>query len=175
VCIRCVCHTHARSARRYLRALFTAAPRRPFPPPDVKDFPYSAVKSTALLFLLSATLGYQTFSHLPLLPPFLGAVLYGVFVVGCTNSQSKVGDLARVAGMRVSEFVNTAVMLEKDVFIVRKATTVGGVVVGRVLIFDRRHRIRDGVGGLLDGLFKKVLGGEEEEEETNNGLGGGLF
>ncbi|GMI22453.1 hypothetical protein TeGR_g9139 [Tetraparma gracilis] len=125
-------------------------PRRPRPPP------FEMTKSCLLLFLLSSLLGYNLFSRLPLVPNLAGVACYGGGSLALMTSKSKLGDVARVAGMRLAALANTALALEQDACVVRKAATVGGVVAGRALVFDRRHRVRDGVGKLLDSGWRKV-------------------
>ena len=121
-------------------------------------------KSCVLLFLLCATLGYHATDSVPIVPNAAGAMAAGVLSFSLMTSGTKAGDCARVAGQRLSELLNVATSLERDVFLVRKASTVSGVIVARLLVFDRKHRIRDGVGKLLDKVWRRLAGGEQEEE-----------
>ena len=176
--------------RPNLVALVSQKPRVPFPPNcndkywrygsngEDTDVHFEMTKSCLLMFLLSATLGFYTTSHIPLVPNFAGAIAYGVVSFSLMTSATKMGDCTRIAGQRLSSLLNVATNLERDVFLIRKASTVSGVVVGRIMVFDRKHRIRDGVGTLMDGIWRKVAGGEEEGgggDKRGGGYGDGYF
>jgi len=141
----------------HLKALLRAGQRKPFPPLDGDDekenpwryqpvynddpdfrMPYALIA----MVLVGSIAGGNI--HLPLFPAWIGGIGGAALLAFLTVSTgSSRGDLARAMGMRVVSLAEEALNINKDLRVFRKVGTVSGLIFDKILIIDRKHRVKD--------------------------------
>lgn len=142
-----------RIRRRYptgphLKAALGAGPRRPFPPTD-NPWAYRAVEPSDIEFnmlysvVAMAFIGSACGGNVPLLPTWLGSLVgAGSFAYLCTTANAR-GDLFRTMGARVVELTYEVLRINRELALLRKFGVVSGKVLDKILIMDRKHRIKE--------------------------------
>lgn len=181
---------------RHVKAALQAGPRRPFPPitygndnpwkyePEYVDDPeFRMIQTIVAMSFVGAICG----GNLPIIPTWLGALAGAVFFAYTTTLRSARGDLARSMGMRVAALAGEIININAELELMSKTATVGGRILDKLLILDRKHRIKDRIMIVLRWLYDRVtrtaaqvqadMQGRtrEEEEQKEADLGGGLF
>jgi hypothetical protein len=123
-------------------------PLRPFPPTrnpwqytprSDNDPDFNMVYAIVSMALVGSTCG----GSLPIIPTWMGAVAgASTFAYACTWLSPR-GDLARICGMRVVKAVGELWEIQADLQIIPKATVVSSQLIDRVMILDRKHRVKD--------------------------------
>lgn len=123
-------------------------PVRPFPPSrnpwryaprSSRDPDFNMVYAMVSMAFVGSTCG----GSLPIIPTWMGALAgASSFAYACTW-QSPRGDLARICGMRVVKAVGELWEIQADLQIIPKATVVSSQLIDRVMILDRKHRVKD--------------------------------
>ena len=166
----------SRSVRRryptHLAAALGLAPRRPFPPlardddsdnlwnySNKLDDSGSMAEQFNMLYsvLALALVGCVCGGNLPLLPTWLGALAgAGVLATAATLPNAR-GDLVRTMGMRVVAMAGVVVNINRELQLLRKMGTVSGLVLDKILILDRQHRIKDRILAGASFLYEQAL------------------
>ena len=148
--------------RPHLRALLGAGPRRPFPPtenpwnyrpssPD--DVAFSMLPAVLAMTVVGSFCG----GNIPMVPSWLGA-LVGAGFLGLLATRPNVrGDLARATGMRVVATVQTLWELQKDLGMTPKVWKVASLLLDKLLILDRQHRLKDKLVAFLSAIYDQVM------------------
>lgn len=148
--------------RPHLRALLGAGPRRPFPPadnpwnyrPSSPDDPlFSMVYSIAAMTIVGSFCG----GNIPMVPSWIGALVGAGFFGLLTTRPNARGDLARATGMRVVATVQTLWDLQKDLNISPKFWKVASLLLDKLLILDRQHRLKDKLVAFLSLIYDQIL------------------
>lgn len=123
---------------------------RPFPParnpwrytPRRKeDVEFNMMYSIIAMAFVGSACGGNI--QLPIVPTSIGALGgAAVFAFGCTLSSNR-GDLCRTMGMRVVSMIQELWEIQDDLKIIPKTAVVSGQVLDRLLIFDRKHKVKD--------------------------------
>lgn len=121
---------------------------RPFPPSPNHwtyepkrpgDVDFSMLYSVIAMALVGSFCG----GNVPLLPTWIGSLTgAALFAFGCTLSNAR-GDLCRTMGMRIVALVQDLWVIQTDLKIIPKAAVVTGQVIDKLMIFDRKHRVKD--------------------------------
>lgn len=160
----------------HVKALLGMTPRQPFPPllhnndddtTQVDDNPwkyrprpdhyYNDPQFTMLSTLLAmAIIGGLCFGDIPLLPTWLGSSIGALLFAYVTTLRNARGDLARTMGTRVVAFLSQLFRINVELDIAIKAGRFGGRILDRILILDRKHRIKDRLGQLGRWTYDRV-------------------
>eukprot|EP00956_Cyclotella_meneghiniana_P010661 scaffold14882_cov80-Cyclotella_meneghiniana.AAC.8 len=148
----------------HLKAMIRQGPRRPFPPVEEDGSPwrYEPVyeddpefKMTYAL-LAMALVGSFCGGNVPLLPQWIGGIVGAVLFASFTSGSNARGDLGRTMGMRVVGLLQLILKINTELRILGKAATVGGLVFDKVMIMDRKHRIKDRIVAICKWGYDKV-------------------
>lgn len=128
----------------HVKACLAAGPRMP------TDYPLlqSVISMTAV--------GVACGANLPLLPSWMGAMAGGASLAFVTTLPTASGDLARSAGMRVYSLLEEVVTINAELRILPKAATVSGKIFDRIMILDRKHRIKDKIVTVFSWTYDQV-------------------
>ena len=157
----------------HLKAMVRQGPRRPFPPvedggspwryePAYRDDP--EFKMTYALLAMSLV-GSFCGGNVPILPAWLGGSIGAVAFASATTGSNARGDLGRSMGMRVVGLARVAMAINSELRILGKAATVGGLVFDKVMIVDRKHRIKDKIVAICKWGYEKVSRTAEQVKE----------
>jgi hypothetical protein len=148
----------------HLKAMIRQGPRKPFPPveegsspwryePVYKDDP--EFKMTYAL-LAMAMVGSFCGGNVPLLPAWMGGIIGAVLFASLTSGSNARGDLGRTMGMRVVGLIQLIFTINAELRILGKAATVGGLIFDKIMIMDRKHRIKDKIVAICKWGYDKV-------------------
>ncbi|KAL3822791.1 hypothetical protein ACHAXA_005956 [Cyclostephanos tholiformis] len=157
----------------HLKAMIRQGPRRPFPPvedggspwryePTYRDDP--EFKMTYALLAMSLV-GSFCGGNVPILPAWMGGILGAVTFASLTTGSNARGDLGRSMGMRLVGLVRVAIAINSELRILGKAATVGGLLFDKVMIMDRKHRIKDKIVAICKWGYDKVSSTAEQVKE----------
>ena len=138
------------------------------------DVSYSMIRTMVALSAVGAYCGYHTASRIILFPSWVGGLLgLCIAAISCTLRSGR-GDLARSMGAKVAAFGETVIDINDDLAVAGKLSSCIGLIVSHLLIFDRKHKVKDKlsrvvsfVGGKAGGL---VSGVREDMEEAGINL-----
>ena len=91
-----------------------------------------------------------------MLPAWMGGIIGAVAFASLTMGSNARGDLGRAMGMRVVGLVKVVLDIQSDLRILGKAATVGGLIFDKVMIMDRKHRIKDRIVAISKWGYEKV-------------------
>ena len=129
------------------------------------------VRTMIALSLIGAYCGFNVASKIILFPGWAGGLM-GLFfcAIACTLRSGR-GDLARSMGAKVVEFVETVWDINDDLAVAGKLTSCVGVIVGKCLIFDRKHKVKDKLSGVVGWVGDKVGGVRGDMAEAGMEVG----
>ncbi|KAL3779733.1 hypothetical protein ACHAWO_011590 [Cyclotella atomus] len=148
----------------HLKAMIRQGPRTPFPPVEEGSSPwrYEPVyeddpefKMTYAL-LAMALVGSFCGGNVPLLPQWMGGVIGALLFASLTSGSNARGDLGRTMGMRVVGLLQLVLKINTELRILGKAATVGGLIFDKLMIMDRKHRIKDKIVAICRWGYDKV-------------------
>ena len=153
-------------------------PRRPFPPADnpwtyVPDFrredpDFSMLYTTLAMTVLGSTVG----GCVPLLPTWLGGTLgAAVFGFGTTTRNAQ-GDVLRSMGARVVAVGSVVVDMNQELKLLSKTMVVAGKVLDKILILDRKHKIKDRIVTGATFLYEQLARAAKQVQNDMNDRGG---
>lgn len=164
---------------KHVRALCRLRQRVPFPPVEEgedenpwkytpqsdRDPDFEMIKSMLCVILIGSFCG----GNMPLIPTWMGstggAAMFAIFAIG----KNPRGDLVRTMGMRVVALLGEAVDINAELNVTRKVTVVIGKVIDKLMILDRKHRIRDkifkGAAATYDTLSSTVSRVQEDIQD----------
>ena len=151
-----------RIRRRYptygkIKAAIGAAQRQPFPPAENpwayqpssssddmdnindNDTNFSMMYCTIAMGFVGSLCG----GNLPLIPTWMGALSGAGGLAFLTTTRDARGDLCRTMGMRVVSLGQEMVGINSELELLRKLGVVSGKVFDKLMILDRKHRIKD--------------------------------
>jgi hypothetical protein len=135
---------------RYVAAFFGISSRnlRPFPPAR-NPWKYKPKRSDDVDFsmlysiIAMAFVGSFCGGNMPVIPTWMGSLAgAGIFALGCTLSSAR-GDLYRTMGMRVVALLQELWDIQADLKIIPKTAVVSSQVLDKLMIFDRKHKVKD--------------------------------
>jgi hypothetical protein len=151
---------------RYVPAVFglTRSPR-PFPPArnpwkytprrDSEDPDFTMMFAVIAMAFVGSTCGGTM--TVPLIPTWLGALVGAAACsLGCTLSSAR-GDLCRTMGMRVVALVQELWEIQADLRIIPKAAVVSSQVLDKLMIFDRKHKVKDRFLSLVNQGYNRAM------------------
>eukprot|EP00984_Skeletonema_dohrnii_P019661 scaffold9451_cov103-Skeletonema_dohrnii-CCMP3373.AAC.5 len=148
----------------HIKALIGQGPRKPFPPVDAESSPwrYEPIyeddpdfKMTYVL-LAMALVGSFCGGNVPLLPQWMGGIIGAVAFASFTQGSNAQGDLGRTMGMRLVGLVQVVTSINSELRILGKAATVGGLIFDKMMILDRKHRVKDKFVAVCKFAYDKV-------------------
>ena len=148
----------------HLKAMIRQGPRKPFPPVEEGSSPwrYEPVyeddpefKMTYAL-LAMAFVGSFCGGNVPLLPQWMGGIIGAVLFASFTSGSNARGDLGRTMGMRVVGLLQLVLKINTELRILGKAATVSGLIFDKIMIMDRKHRIKDKIVAICRWGYDKV-------------------
>jgi hypothetical protein len=132
----------------HIKASIGAAQRRPFPPVDNPwayepyeddDVDFRMLYSTVAMGFVGSAIG----GNMPLIPTWLGALAGAGSFAFLTTTRNSRGDLCRTMGMRVVSLGQEVLGINQELELLSKVGVVSGKVLDKLLILDRKHRIKD--------------------------------
>eukprot|EP00569_Conticribra_weissflogii_P004346 CAMPEP_0171343270 /NCGR_PEP_ID=MMETSP0878-20121228/16701_1 /TAXON_ID=67004 /ORGANISM="Thalassiosira weissflogii, Strain CCMP1336" /LENGTH=582 /DNA_ID=CAMNT_0011846181 /DNA_START=125 /DNA_END=1873 /DNA_ORIENTATION=+ len=148
----------------HLKALIRQGPRKPFPPTEDGGGPwqYQPVyeddpdfKMTYAL-LAMAMVGSFCGGNVPLLPAWMGGIIGALAFASLTTGSNARGDLGRSMGMRVVGLFQVVLTINSELKILSKTATVGGLIFDKIMIMDRKHKIKDKIVAICRWGYDKV-------------------
>jgi len=146
---------------KHVKASIGADQRQPFPPAD-NPWAYQAVEPDDVDFSMLYTLvamgfiGSMCGGNLPLIPTWMGALAgAGLLAFGTTTRDAR-GDLARSMGMRVVSLGQEAIGINRELELLSKLGVVSGKILDKILILDRKHRIKDRLIAGFSWVYEQV-------------------
>jgi hypothetical protein len=145
----------------HIKSIVGAAQRRPFPPVDnpwayqpveEDDVDFSMLYSTAAMGFVGSAFG----GNLPLIPTWLGALGGAGSFAFVTTTRNARGDLCRTMGMRVVALGQEVLGINQELQLLRKLGVVSGKVLDKILIMDRKHRLKDRLVAGFTWAYDKV-------------------
>ena len=148
----------------HLKAIIRQGPRKPFPPleegssawqyePIYEDDP--EFKMTYAL-LSMAMVGSFCGGNVPLLPTWMGGIIGAVAFASLTTGSNAQCDLGRSMGMRVVGLFQVILTINSELRILSKTATVGGLIFDKIMIMDRKHKIKDKIVSICKWGYDKV-------------------
>lgn len=114
--------------------------------------------------------------RVPLLPSWMGAMAGGASFAFVATLPTAAGDLARSMGMRVVSLLEEVVAINAQLRILSKGATVSGKIFDKIMILDRKHRIKDKIVTVFsfayDAVSKtasKVQSDMKDDDDDNRG------
>ena len=161
----------------HLKGMCRLGKRQPFPPllgadeadespwryaPEQEGDPeFEMIKSLLCIAFIGSFCG----GSIPLLPTWMGsaggAALFAFFAIA-KNSR---GDLIRTMGMRVVALLGEAIDINSELRVARKVGVVGGKLLDKMLILDRKHRIKDKILSGASWAYEKVSSTASQVQE----------
>lgn len=148
----------------HLKAMIRQGPRKPFPPVEDGGSPwgYEPVYrddpefTMTYALLAMALVGSFCGGNVPILPAWMGGIAGAAAFASLAMGSNARGDLGRAMGMRIVGLVRVALDINTDLRILGKAATVGGLIFDKIMIVDRKHRIKDKIVGICKWGYDKV-------------------
>lgn len=158
---------------------------RPFPPArnpwkysprSPRDPDFNMIYALVSMAIVGSTVG----GNIPFIPNWIGALVgAATFAFACTWQESHRGDLARTMGMRVVRGATELWEIQADLQIIPKATVVSSQMIDKVMILDRKHRVKDRFLSLAnkgyaqatkvaDQIQQQQRGGNNKDENEND-------
>ncbi len=145
---------------RHIRGMCRLGKRKPFPPAPLNEngevdsryenpWKYEPQSDTDPEFdmikaLLSvAMIGSFVGGNIPLIPTWMGGAGGAAAFVTFGIAKNARGDLIRAMGMRVVSLAGEALEINRELNCARKVGRVGGKIFDKMMILDRKHRIKD--------------------------------
>lgn len=149
------------------------SPRKPFPPVEDGESPWKYepiyrddpdFKMTYAL-LAMALVGSFCGGNVPIIPAWMGGIAGAFAFASLTMGANARGDLGRSMGMRVVGLVQLVLAINSELRILGKAATVGGLIFDKIMIMDRKHRIKDRIVAISKWGYEKVSKTAEQVKE----------
>lgn len=157
----------------HLKAMIRQSQRKPFPPVEDGSSPWKYepiyrddpdFKMTYAL-LAMALVGSFCGGNVPILPAWIGGIVGAVAFSSLTTGANARGDLGRSMGMRIVGLVQLVLAINSELRILGKAATVGGLIFDKMMIMDRKHRIKDKIVAVCKWGYDKVSRTAEQVKE----------
>ena len=159
---------------RHVRSSLYLAERIPFPPSRnpwtyqprdnyTSDPEFNMLYAVAAMGLVGSFVG----SNMPLIPSWMGALIFGSFLAFATTLPNARGDLTRCMGMRVVAVAQETWHLQSELQLLSKAGVVAGKIADKLLILDRKHRIKDRVVSGVSFLYGQIVKATQQQQQRN--------
>jgi len=157
----------------HLKAMIRQGPRRPFPPVEDGSSPwkyepvYRDDPDFKMTYALLAMMLVGSFcgGNVKILPAWMGGILGAVTFASFTTGSNARGDLGRAMGMRLVGLVREAIAINSDLRILGKTVTVGGHVFDKLMIMDKKHRIKDKIVSIFKWGYDKIATTAEQVKD----------
>ena len=161
--------------RPYIRsAIFPSQqqPRKTFPP--LTDNPWQYDDKT--YFQMIPTVVAMAFIGsicaaaipIPLLPTWMTGIVGAAFLGYMTTLSSSRGDLCRIMGMRLVALLKESYAIQRDYDFMQKTRIVFFQFLDHIMIFDRKHKVKDKIQSILSFLYNKALQIQSDMNNSNN-------
>jgi hypothetical protein len=157
--------------------------RSPFPPFTLEENPWSYQPMTRTdpefhmiqTMVALAVLGSFTGGSVPGVPTWIGSSVGALAWVWLGTRKTGRGDLVRIVGMRVVAMVLEAWEIQGQLRIGRKSSVVAGRIFDKVMILDRKHRIKDKLILVFNWVYDKLasMASQVQKEESPKPRGTG--
>ncbi|GMI59756.1 hypothetical protein ScalyP_jg10569 [Parmales sp. scaly parma] len=163
----------------HVKSALFLGPRVPFPPHNdgeenpfkykqvySDDVKFSMAKSLFAMVVVGAYCGFHIADHIILFPAWIGGLLGAGTAMMSSVLRSGRGDLVRTMGMKIVAFFSTLMWINEDLFVAGKFSSCVGITFAKMMVFDRKHRIKDKLSSLLAwlaGIFSKMFGGVADD------------
>ena len=148
----------------YVPSFFHLKPRMtpPFPPSSnpwrytprrPSDVDFQMFPSVVAMGLVGSAVG----GSIPLLPTWMGSLAGAATFALSTTLPNARGDLCRIMGMRVVATTLELWDIQADLEIIPKMGVVGGKIMDKILILDRKHRIKDRLVTVLSWGYDQAM------------------
>ena len=127
------------------------------------------VQEQRLQVLLCLTLiGAVCGSHIPLLPSWMGALAGAASLVVLSQAPNRKGNLVRSLGLRAAALAGEAWNIQDELAIGPKAGKVASRLLDKLLILDRKHRLKDKIVGVSGWAFEQVSRAVSQVQESRD-------
>jgi len=156
----------------HLKAMIRQGPRKPFPPVEDGNSPWTyepiyrddpEFKMTYVL-LSMALVGSFCGGNIPILPVWIGGIAGALAFASLATGSNARGDLGRSMGMRVVGLVQLILAINSELRILGKTAKVSGLIFDKIMIMDRKHRIKDKIAAICKWGYEKVVPDQIKEE-----------
>jgi hypothetical protein len=135
---------------------------------DDNNIEFNMIWTMLAMSLVGALCG----SSLPVLPTWMGALLGAASLSMAITLSSSQGDLTRVMGARVVAVGREVWSIHTELQLWSKVGRVSSKILDKLMILDRKHKVRDRVGSGVTFLYNQVLkataGNREGQVEEEN-------
>jgi hypothetical protein len=106
---------------------------------------------------LGAVCGSSVASSLPLVPTWIGTLSgAAVFVLYLTFPDNHRGDFGRLLGMRLVALIKLLLKTNAELRITQQTGFVAGEILDKLLVLDRKHRVREQLGRTIQFLYRQT-------------------
>jgi len=121
-------------------------------PQERGDPDFEMIKALLCMVLIGSFCG----GNVPLIPTWMGsaggAAAFAMFGI----AKNARGDLIRTMGMRVVALVGEALRINSDLDVARKVGRVAGRIFDKMMILDRKHKIKDRITQGASWAYERV-------------------
>ena len=156
---------------RHVQSVLRIKARAPFPPTrnpwtyqpreGTSDPEFSMLYSLVAMAMVGSLVG----GNVPLIPSWMGGLAGAAAFAFGTTLPTANGDLARCMGMRVVAVAQEAWTLQSELHLLSKFGTVAGKIADKLLILDRKHRIKDRVISSASFLYEQVMRAAQQQQQ----------
>ena len=148
----------------HIKAMLRQKPRKPFPPVDEGDSPWRyepryrddpEFKMTYSL-LAMGFVGSFCGGNVPVIPAWMGSIAGALVFAAMTMGSNARGDLGRSMGMRMVGLGKVALEINSELSVLRKGATVGGLIFDKIMVMDRKHRIKDKLVSIFNWGYERA-------------------
>jgi len=137
------------------------SPRRPFPPEDRESGPeFRNLFTLVAMGFVGSTCG----GNLPMIPTWIGSLAGAGSFLLVTTAGTAQGDLARTMGMRIVALIEEVLDINAELRVVQKLGTVSGKILDKILILDRKHRIKDRIISGVSFAYNQISRAARQEQ-----------
>ena len=157
--------------RPYIRsALFASQPRKVFPPNTNNPWQYEDGSYFQMIPTVAAMgfIGSICAAAIPIIPTWMSGIVGAALFVYITTLPSSRGDLCRIMGMRLVALLKESYFIQRDYDFMHKTRIVFFQFLDRIMIFDRKHKVKDKIQSILSFLYNKALQIQSDMNNNNN-------
>lgn len=154
---------HSYPTKPHILASMGLRPRTLFPPDTTNPWAYTPKFSNDPDFSMPYTLiamtllGSTVGGAVPILPTWLGATIGAAGSAWGTTWQSPPGDVMRCMGARLVALGTVVVETNAQLKLLSKTMVVAGNILDKVLILDRKHKIKEKIVTASTVIYEQVM------------------
>jgi len=123
-----------------------------YSPLDENDPEFEMIKSLLCMAFVGSFCG----GSVPLIPTWMGSAGGAALFAFLGIAKNSRGDLVRTMGMRIVALLGEAIDINSELRVAKKVGVVGSKILDKMLILDRKHRIKDKIFSSASWAYDKV-------------------